>query len=154
MTFPNTDGTYSQLWINDQVRIRDVQFFMDRYTDYLVDICTEPIDIIANLSFLPEEIRADYDSLWTEARMKKIINTAVQNNVAIEINTRYRIPSATFLKLAQQAGATFAIGANAQNVTHARRIDYATEMIQVLGLTAEDMFVPVKTKKIMGTSKN
>lgn len=148
MTFPNTNGTFSRLWVNDEVRIRDVEFFMDRYTDYLVTIISEPIDIIANLSYLPEEIRDDYDALWTEARMDKIIQAAVKHNTAIEINAGYRLPSLAFLQRAQQAGATFSLGTNSHNANATKRVDYCLEMIQALGLTEQDMFVPAKTKKV------
>lgn len=149
MTFPNTNGTYSRLWQNEEVRINDVQFFMDRYTDYLVDIIEEPIDIIANVTYLPEVIRSDYEKLWTEQRIQTIINAAVKNNVAIEINARYRIPSPKFLKRAKQCGAKFVFGANSHSESQVRQIDYCIEMIKELGLTEKDMFKPSKTKKIM-----
>jgi histidinol phosphatase-like PHP family hydrolase len=148
MTFPNTNGTYSRLWRNDEVRINDVQFFMDRYTDYLVDIIEEPIDIIANLTYLPEIIRDDYEKLWTEQRMQKIIDAAVKNNVAIEINARYRIPSPTFLKRAKECSARFAFGANSHNARDAGNMDYCFEMAKFLNLSDKDMFVPAQKKKI------
>jgi len=140
MTFPNTNGTYSRLWRNEEVKINDAQFFMDRYTDYLVDIIEEPIDMIANLTYLPEEIKNDYDKLWTEERMKKIIDAAVKNNVAIEINARYRIPSPKFLKLAKKAGAKFAFGANSHNANQASNYDYCIKMYKQLDLSDKDMF--------------
>jgi len=149
MTFPNTNGTYSRLWVDNEVRIDDVQFFMDRYTDYLVDIIEEPIDVIANLTYLPEVIQNDYEKLWTEQRMQKIIDVAVKHNVAIEINARYRIPSPKFLKRAKQCGALFAFGANSHSGGQARQMDYCIEMIKELDLTEKDMFKPSNTKKIM-----
>jgi histidinol phosphatase-like PHP family hydrolase len=148
MTFPNTDGTYSRLWIGTEVKIDDVQFFMDRYTDYLVDIASEPIDIIANLTYLPEKIRDDYDDLWSQRRTMKIIRAAVENDVAIEINSTYRIPRMTFLKRAKAAGAKFAFGANSHNANDTRDIDYCIKAAKELRLTREDMFVPGKAKKI------
>lgn len=148
LTFPNTNGTYTRLWRSEEVHISDVQFFMDRYTDYLVDITSEPIDMIANLTYLPEVIRDEYDSLWTKARMQKIIEACIKNKVAIEINSRYQLPSKRFLKLAKQAGATFAFGGNSHNVEQTKNMDYCIEMAKVLGLTEADMFVPTKQKKI------
>ena len=147
MTYPNTNGTYSRLWRNEEVRINDVQFFMDRYTDYLVDIIEEPIDIIANLTYLPEVISKDYDKLWTEERMKKIIDAAVKNNVAIEINARYRIPSPKFLKLAKKCGALFAFGANSHSRNQASNYDYCIKMYKKLGLSGKDMFKLSDTEK-------
>ena len=36
----------------------------------------------------------------------KVIDAAKKNDIAIEINNRYRIPSPAFIKLAKQAGAS------------------------------------------------
>lgn len=146
MTFPNTNGTYSRLWINQEVNISDVDFFMDRYTDYLADITSEPIDIIANVTYLPEKINADYDKLWTDRRVMKLINACVKNDVAIEINARYRIPSPKILKMAKKAGAKFAFGANSHSRNQAKQMDYCLEMIKELGLTEKDMFKPSNRK--------
>jgi histidinol phosphatase-like PHP family hydrolase len=147
MTFPNTNGTYSRLWRNEEVNIRNVDFFMDRYTDYLADIASEPIHIIANVTFLPEEIRADYDKLWTDQRVMKLINACVKNDVAIEINARYRIPSPKILKMAKKAGAKFVFGANSHSRNQAKQMDYCLEMIKELGLTEKNMFKPLNRKK-------
>ena len=146
MTFPNTNGTYSRLWRNEEVNIRDVDFFMDRYTDYLADIASEPIDIIANVTFLPEVIISDYDKLWTDQRAMKLINACVKNDVAIEINARYRIPSPKILKMAKKAGAKFAFGANSHSRNQAKQMDYCLDMIKELGLTEKDMFKPSSRK--------
>ena len=147
MTFPNTNGTYSRLWINEEVNIRNVDFFMDRYTDYLADIASEPIDIIANVTYLPEEINADYEKLWTDQRVMKLINACVKNDVAIEINARYRIPSPKILKMAKKAGVKFAFGANSHSRNQAKQMDYCLEMIKELGLTEKNMFKPSNRKK-------
>ena len=147
MTFPNTNGTYSRFWRNEEVNIRNVDFFMDRYTDYLADIASEPIHIIANVTFLPEEIRADYDKLWTDQRVMKLINACIKNDVAIEINARYRIPSPKILKMAKKAGAKFAFGANSHSRNQAKQMDYCLEMIKELGLTEKNMFKQLNRKK-------
>ncbi len=64
----------------------------------------EPIDIYANATFLPDQIAAEYDALWTPERMQRVIDAAVKNDVAIEINNRYKIPSAAFIKAAKASG--------------------------------------------------
>ena len=44
--------------------------------------------------------------------MEKVIDAAVRNGVAIEINARYRLPSPAFIKLAKSKGAKFSFGTN------------------------------------------
>ena len=101
----------------------------------------EPIDIYVNPTFLPDVVVADYDRLWTPERMDKVIDAARRNDVAIEINNRFRVPSPAFIKAAKKAGAKFTFGTN--NGDRALgRLEYCLEMVKECGLTGQDMFVP------------
>ncbi len=73
---------------------------------------TEPIDILANPLFLPEQFQNELESLWTDERTGRIIRAAVRNRVAFEINTRFRLPGLKFLRRAKAAGAKFSFGSN------------------------------------------
>jgi histidinol phosphatase-like PHP family hydrolase len=110
---------------------------------------TEPVDIYVNPTFLPEAIAQEYDQLWTPERMQKVIEAAKQNDVAIEINSRYRIPSAAFIKMAKKAGLKFSLGTNNAD-RDLGRSEYGLEMIKECGLTSSDLFIPkpVGQKKI------
>ncbi len=144
MTWTDNKGRRMRLWMNDEVFVDDKEDFMDQLVSKIVGVMeNEPIDMYVNSTFLPEIIANEYDALWTEVRMDKVISAAVANGVAIEINTRYKLPSATFIKRAKAAGATFSMGTN--NVTkELGTLDYAIEMIEVCGLEPDDFF---KTKK-------
>lgn len=147
MTFIEKDGTRVNLWKKEQVKITDVQDFMDRYTDFNVRvIAEEPIDILANPTYLPEAIARDFDTLWTEARMKKIVDAAVKHNVAIEISSSYCLPKLPFLKMARQAGAKFSFGSNIRGAG-VGKLDYCLEMARELGLKREDIFTPAAPGK-------
>lgn len=141
LTFPERDGRFVRLW-TEEAQVEDKDDFMERYVDFGVRILTtEPIDIFANPTYLPECIAHEYDALWTEERMDRLIQAAAQAGVAIEINARYRIPSLRFVKRAREAGVKFSFGSN----THGREagmLDYCLEVVRALGLTAEDLFVP------------
>jgi len=142
MTFTDNRGKRMRLWIQEEVEIKDKQAFMDMYVDRIISVLSrEPIDIYVNPTFLPEVIVAEYDQLWTPERMGKVIEAARKNEVAIEINNRYRIPSPTFLKLAKQAGVKFSMGTNNSD-SNLGRAEYALEMIRECGLTSRDMFMP------------
>jgi histidinol phosphatase-like PHP family hydrolase len=127
----------------EEVEVGDPQAFMDMLVEKTVGILeSEPIDIYVNPTFLPEAIGDDYDTLWTEARMKKVIGAAVANDVAIEINGRYRLPSEHFLRLAKEAGARFTFGTNNAGADDLGDWSYPLEMQRALELGWEDMFVP------------
>ena len=114
------------------------------YVDRIVSVISnEPIDLFVNPTFLPDSIAADYDVLWTEERMQKVIDAAANSKVAIEINDRYRIPSAKFIKMAKKAGVKFSFGTNNGDENFGR-LEYCLQMMEECGLTGNDMFVPSK----------
>lgn len=141
MTFREKDGRRVKLW-EKGVTVDNEQDFMDRYVDFHLEVMgTEPIDILANPTYLPPCIEKNYDALWTPKRMQKVIDSAVKNRVAIEISSSYRLPKLPFLKLAKEAGSKFSFGSNIRG-PEAGKKDYWLEMIQALGLTRNDIFTP------------
>lgn len=142
MTFTDDHGKRTRLWIKDEVSIDDPQAFMDMYVRRIVGILNhEPINIYVNATFLPECIASRYDELWTPERMQQVIGAAVKNNVAIEINARYKIPSPAFIRRAKEAGVKFTFGTN--NVdANLGRLEYCLDMIDECKLTASDMYLP------------
>lgn len=154
LTFHDKQDRRTRLWMANEVFIEDAQEFMDMYVDKIVTILeNEPIDIFVNPTFLPAVIAEQYDELWTQQRMQRVIQAAADSGVAIEINARYRIPSVKFIKLAKQAGVMFAFGTNngGRELGH---LEYSVEVAEQCGLTKDDMFVPkpygkkpIQTKK-------
>ena len=103
MTMPGPDGKRMKLWEPTAV-IGAAEEFMDRHVDwYAHRMSTEPIDIFANVTWLPESLAANYDALWTEARLRKVIDAAVKNNVALEISGSLKRPKVPFLSMAKAA---------------------------------------------------
>ncbi|MEW6233980.1 MAG: hypothetical protein AB1656_01205 [Candidatus Omnitrophota bacterium] len=109
-------------------------------------IAQEPLDILANPLFLPECIRVEFDVLWTEKHMEKIIAAAVKYHPAIEINSAYNLPSPTFLKMAKTAGALFSFGTNIHGLD-VEKLDYCVKMAIELGLKKENIFAPAPAGK-------
>ncbi len=141
LTFPEKDGRHVRLW-TPEARIEDKQDFMDRYVDFNVQVISnEPIDIFANPTFLPEAIANEYEALWTKERMKKMIDAAVKYDVAIEINSRFNIPSLAFVRMARDAGVKFSFGSNNRNAD-VGKLDYSVKIAKECGLTRPDMFTP------------
>jgi histidinol phosphatase-like PHP family hydrolase len=147
MTFVEKDGSRVELWKAEKVKIADKQDFMERYTDFTVrKIEREPLDILACPTYLPAVLAPEYDALWTEERMKRIIDAAVRCNVALEIAAGTKLPRLPFLRLAKAAGAKFSFGSNGrgQNIG---KIDYCLEMAKELGLKPADLFTPAPPGK-------
>ena len=144
MTWTDTQGRRMRLWMPEEVFVDDKDDFMDQLVSKIVGVMEdEPIDIYVNSTFLPDVLQAEYDALWTNERMDKVINAAVTNNIAIEINARYKIPSSTFIKRAKIAGVKFSMGTNNTD-KNLGTLDYAIQMIDECGLEPDDFFKPKK----------
>jgi hypothetical protein len=145
MTFVDAEGVPVQMWMADQLDrldFTDPEAFMDKLVDYIVTILNEePIDIYVNATYLPDPIVDQYDALWTEDRMRKVIQAAIDNEVAIEISARLKMPSYTFVKLGKEMGVKFTFGTNNIN-SKLGNLTYCLEAIEECGLTRDDMWVP------------
>ena len=144
MTWTDRKGRRMRLWKPEEVHVDDKDDFMDQLVEQIVYVMEkEPIDLYVNSTFLPRELKPDYDALWTDDRMDRVIRAAVANDVAIEISSRLKLPSAKFIKKAKAAGVKFSMGTNNGN-KNLGTLDYAIEMIEECGLEPDDFFKPVK----------
>jgi len=141
MVFPQ-DGKNVFLW-HAGVQFADAEEFMNRYVEHNVRVLSQPIQVWANPTYLPESLQSRYDALWTPARMDRVIAAAVKNGVAIEINAKYHIPSGAFIRRAKAAGAKFSIGSNA-HVKGIGEIDWCLRTARECGLTMKDFFLPAR----------
>ncbi len=142
MTWTNDAGRRMRLWMPNEVEIGDKQAFMDMLVARTVGILTnEPVDLYVNPTFLPAAMAAEYDMLWTDERMDRVIQAAVKNDVAIEINARYKLPSERFIGKAKAAGAKFSFGTN-NGDRDLGDLAYSRLMARRYNLTKDDFFTP------------
>jgi histidinol phosphatase-like PHP family hydrolase len=146
LRFPDKDGKIKGIWIEPPV-LTDVEDFMERYVAFNIKVLSDHINIWGNPTFLPVSLQGRYDELWTEKRMKAVIDAAVKNNVAIEINSRYRIPEQKFIIAAKAAGARFTFGSN-EHDTNIGNIEWSINMAKECGLEAKDFFTPKRRLRI------
>ncbi len=144
MTWTDNHGKRLRLWIPEELgKIADTREFMDTLVERTVGILEhEPVDIYVNATYLPPVIAGEYDTMWTEERMKKVASAAARNGVAIELNDRYKIPSANFVRVAKDAGCKFTFGTNNANPSELRRCEYGIRMVQECKLQWQDFWVP------------
>jgi hypothetical protein len=144
MTWTDDRGRRMRLWMPEEVgAIADPQAFMDMLVARATAIFDhEPIDLYVNPTFLPQVIAVDYDRLWTPERMQAIVKGLTKNGIGMEINNRYRIPSAAFIRLAKQAGVRFACGTNNTGAADLGRNEYCAEMIRQCDLGAANFWTP------------
>lgn len=142
LTMPDKSGALVKIYV-PEFRCDNAQDFMDRYVAFHLEVLSkEPIQILANPTFLPYVLQPQFDTLWTEKRMRTVIDAAVKHRVAIEINSRYRIPRLPFLEMAKAAGAKFSFGSNEHGADKLGNINYCVDMYRKLNLTMASFFQP------------
>jgi hypothetical protein len=144
MIWTDDSGRWTRLYRPEDLGpIADAEKFMEDHVERVVRMLTEqPLDIYAIPTYLPPAIDGQRAKLWTPARLKRVAEAAAQNGVAIELSDRFRLPSEDFIRLAQQAGAKFALGTGNSGAEDLRRSEYGLEMIQRCKLGWQDFFVP------------
>ena len=101
-----------RLWLERDYEIADENVWLERYFAHCMTVVSEPITILANPTYLPEKMVHRYDDFWSEERMVKLINVAIKNNVALEIQSDTKFPNKKFIELALAKGAKITIGRN------------------------------------------
>ena len=147
MTFTDHKDRRTRLWLPEETFV-DISHekYMDIIVQKILDVLNkEPIDVYVNPTFLPDVMQESYDKLWTAPRIKKVVDALVKNDIALEINARYRIPNAGIIKAAKKAGVKFTFGTN-NGDPDIGRLEYCIKMVQECGLTPEDMWFPKVVK--------
>jgi hypothetical protein len=149
MTWTDDSGKRMRLWIPEEVgTIPDPEKFMDVLVARATKIfAEEPVDLYVNPTFLPDQLNANYDRLWTPVRMRKIVDGLAANGIGMEINNRYRIPSQAFVIAAKQAGVKFACGTNNAGPDDLGRNEYCAQMIKACDLRPENFWRPAAEGK-------
>ena len=101
-----------RLWNEREYSTAEEDAWLEWYLVHCMTVVNEPITVFANPTYLPEKIVHRYDDLWTEANMIRLIDAAVHNNVALEIQSDTKFPTKKFIELAIARGAKISIGRN------------------------------------------
>ena len=138
------DGRDNRLW--QPQTIDDPEKWMKEYFAHNMRILDEPISILANPTYLPMELADRYDSLWTDERMRKLIEKAVKKGIALEIQAGSPYPRPRFLLMAKQMGAKFSFGTNNFD-SKPKDLSRWLEAITWLDLQVSDIWTPACLKR-------
>jgi Domain of Unknown Function (DUF1080) len=110
------------------------------FTDVIVGVTVtamdeEPVDVYGAPTFR----HPGGAGLFTDVHQQRLIEAAVRNTVAIEINGRLKLPSEAFVRKAKAAGAKFTFGECTLGTPAA---DYCFGIQEAVGLSWRDMYQP------------
>ena len=140
MIMNDENGKPQKLWNENEYNVDDVEAWLDRYFSHCMTVVNEPVTIMANPTWLPPRMAGHYDELWTDERMTQLIDAAVKNEVAFEIQVGSAFPKDKFIELAKSKGAKFTTGRNNMDD---RQPDFMPvfEKMQKHGFGADDMLL-------------
>ena len=110
------------------------------FTDVIVYVTVtamdeEPVDVYGAPTFR----HAGGAGPFTDVHQQRLIEAAVRNTVAIEINGRLKLPSEAFVRKAKAAGAKFTFGECTLGTPAA---EHCFGLREAVGLSWRDMYEP------------
>ena len=101
------------------------------------------VTILGHFCLLPELARADASYVLEEDPvpdkeaaefLDATIQLCIRHRIAIEINSKSRVPHAFFLDRALELGATFSLGSDAHRLSAAGNVTFSRQMVERLGI--------------------
>jgi hypothetical protein len=137
LAVPTTSGAMRD------ARPADPQQFMESLVAQIEKLAAaKGVNIYAEATALPDSLKADYDTLWTDARRDRVIKALHDGGVAMEINDRLQVPSAAFIKRAKAAGVKFTFGSGNTGPADLGRLSYCIAMISECQLRPANLWFP------------
>ncbi|MDR0522006.1 MAG: hypothetical protein LBH00_09180 [Planctomycetaceae bacterium] len=134
------NGKPQKLWLENEYEIADPPAWLDRYFEHCLTVVNEPIQILANPTYLPPRMEKYSDEFWNTERMTKLIDAAVKNNVALEIQSPSKFPSNRFIEIARKKGAVLSVGRN--NFDDRKdELKRPLDLLESLNIKPEEMFI-------------
>lgn len=133
-----------RLWVPQEANsIGSREAFLDSLLEQTVArLNADPIDMYTSPTYLPVSMKAQSDQLWTEARMTKLIDALVKNQVAVELNSSDRLPSRAFVERAKEAGCKFGFGTANETSAQLKRCEYGLQTIETCKLDWHSFWTP------------
>ena len=107
------------------------------------------IDVLVHVTWLPEAIRSQSKKLVTREWMKSLINTALDNNVAIELSGAWEVPNVEFVRLCLKQGVKVSVGSDAHTVKEIGNVVYPLKVLNLVKVNVEDLFIPKRKNSVI-----
>ena len=127
---------------------RTAEEWMEFYVSQIEKILEyEPVDIYVNPLYLPPELAKDAETLWTDARVGRVLDKLAKHRIALEINSLARLPSHRIIRMAKARGIKFTFGTNNLDA-NIGRLEWALDAAKACGLEKTDMWFPTDSIRL------
>jgi histidinol phosphatase-like PHP family hydrolase len=118
-----------------------------------------PVTILGHFCLLPELARADMSYTLDEDPapdkeaaefLDATIRLCVQHDIAVEINTKSRVPHAFFVERALELGARFSLGSDAHRLQQCGHLSYSRQMVERFHIPLDRLLRPSDVRPDLG----
>ncbi|MEM4699633.1 MAG: PHP domain-containing protein [Candidatus Nezhaarchaeales archaeon] len=125
--------------------------FVERLREAVVAaIERRSVDVIAHLTWLPEDLRSAEGRLITDDWIDSVVGAAASAGVAIEVNGMWEVPDERVVRRCLREGVKLSMGSDAHRASDVGNLDYPLRLLGELGASAEDLFIPKCLERPLG----
>lgn len=100
------------------------------------------IDVVAHLTWLPEDIRGMASELITPEWVDSVVRAAASKGVAIEVSGAWMVPDEWVVRRCLKEGVKLSMGSDAHRAEDVGNLGYPMSVFKRLGVSEEDLFIP------------
>ena len=100
------------------------------------------IDVVAHLTWLPEDIRGMEAHLITDDWVESVVRAAASKGVAIEVSGAWMVPDERVVRRCLKEGVKLSLGSDAHRASEVGNLSYPLKLLARLGAGVEDLFIP------------
>jgi HisJ family histidinol phosphate phosphatase len=128
---------------HDYTKIKNPSAYVEKIRVTLIKaIESNLIDVIAHPTRLPENIKPKAKQLITRDWIESVVDAALDNDVAMEINATSRVPDKNFVSECLKTGVRISIGSDAHNRKEVGFTGYSTKILEELNTYPEAIYLP------------
>jgi histidinol phosphatase-like PHP family hydrolase len=96
--------------------------------------------ILAHPGLLPSKLRPEAGKILDNKWSQRLVELALKYDFALEISSRWELPSYETIQTALKAGVRFSLGSDGHGWDTACRLDYSLEMVEKAGIRPDRIF--------------
>ena len=100
------------------------------------------VDVVAHLTWLPEDLRGMEAHLITDDWVESIVRAAASRGVAIEVSGAWQVPDERVVRRCLKEGVKLSLGSDAHRASEVGNLSYPLKLLARLGAGVEDIFIP------------
>jgi putative hydrolase len=133
----------------DPSPIPDPEGFMEAVRVALVEALEGGlIDIVAHLTWLPEDLRGMERTLITDGWVESVVRAAASRGVAVEVSGAWEVPSEEVVRRCLKEGVKLSLGSDAHRLSEVGNLSYPLKLLARLGAGVEDLFIPKPLREL------